>query len=238
VKPRLLFPLCVLFVVSSITVVSQQQSKQTPLDDERLITITGAIRSPQKVELRRNRITLVELIAMSGGPTEEARGTVELRHTDKTGSQLNTGNDANPETYTFTQLLRTDGSSAPYVVPGDQVFLPAHDYIFVDGEVLRPLRYIMDTPVRVSDAIRLAGGVSQNAAKVIIVRCSEHHVGPTAREISISLKKLYRKRSKDIYLGANDIESVRGSGPLVITHLDSCPFAQTRTPDLPVRVFR
>jgi protein involved in polysaccharide export with SLBB domain len=237
-KPYILSLLCVLSVASSNTLMSQQQTKQTPTNDEKLITVTGAIRDPQKVVFRRNRISLNEVIAIAGGPTEQARGTVELRHNDKSGSQLNTSKDAKPETYELTELLRTGAQSAPFVVPGDQVFLPSHDYIYVDGNVLRPSRYIMDTPVRVTEAIRLAGGVSQDAAKVSIIRCSEPHAGRPVRELLISLKDLYRKRSKDIYLDVNDIVSVRGSGRLlIITGLISCPFAATTSSDLVVHAY-
>jgi len=237
-KPYILSLLCVLSVASSNTLMSQQHAKQTSTNDEKLITVTGAIRDPQKVELLRSRIPLYEVLAMAGGTTEQARGTVELRHNDKGGSQLNSSKDAKPETYELTQLLRTGAQSAPFVVPGDQVFLPAHDYIEIDGDVLRPSRYIMDTPVRVTEAIRLAGGVSQHAVKVNIIRCSEPQAGRPVRELLISLKDLYRKRSKDIYLGATDIVSVRGSGRLlIITGLISCPFAATTSSDLVVRVW-
>jgi protein involved in polysaccharide export with SLBB domain len=239
VKTLLLSLSCILSVALSNIVLSTQQTKQTPTNDEKLITITGAIREPQKAELLRSRISLCELLAMAGGTTEQARGTVELRHNDKSGSQLNTSKDARPETYELTQLIRTCPQSAPFVVPGDQVFLPFHDYIYVDGDVQRPSRYIMDTPVRVTEAIRLAGGVSQNAVNVNIIRCSEPHTGRPARELLISLKDLYRKRSKDIYLGVNDIVFVRGSGRyhLIVTGLISCPFAATTSSDLLVRVW-
>jgi protein involved in polysaccharide export with SLBB domain len=237
-KPLLLSLLCVLSVSISNLTLSTQQTKQTPTNDERLITVTGAIRDPQKAELLRSRISLCEVLALAGGTTEQARGTVELRHNDKSGSQLNTSKDAKPETYELTQLLRTCPQSAPFVVPGDQVFLPFHDYIYVDGEVLRPSRYIMDTPMRITEAIRLAGGVSQDAVKVKIIRCSEPHAGRPPRELLISLKDLYRKRSKDIYLGVNDIVSVRGSGRLlIITGLISCLFPATTSSDLVVRVW-
>jgi len=237
VKPYILSLLCVLAASISSLTLSTQQTKQTPTNDEKLITVTGAIRDPQKVELLRSRIPLYEVLAMAGGTTEQARGTVELRHNDKGGSQLNSSKDAKPDTYELTQLLRTGAQSAPFVVPGDQVFLPAHDYIEIDGDVLRPSRYIMDTPVRVIEAIRLAGGVSQHAVKVNIIRCSEPQAGRPVRELLISLKDLYRKRSKDIYLGATDIVSVRGSGPYMIAGLISCPFAATTSSDLPVRVW-
>jgi protein involved in polysaccharide export with SLBB domain len=236
-KPHLLLLLFAFSVGLLNPTVYAQQTNQTPTNDDRLITITGAIRSPGKVELRRNRIALGVLIAFSGGPTEEARGTVELKHLDMTGSNLNTGNDAKPETYTFTQLQRTDGSSGPFVVPGDRVFLPAHDYIFVRDNVLRPSRYIMDTAVRASEAIKLAGGVSQDAVKVEIFRCSEPYVGILPRTISISLKDLYRKRSKDIFLGANDILTVRGPRPFIGNSAVLCAFNENRSSDLRVHVF-
>jgi protein involved in polysaccharide export with SLBB domain len=220
----LLSLLCVLSVAISNLPLSTRQTNQSPPNDEMLITITGAILYPGKLHLHRKPISLLEVIAMSGGPTERARGTVQLTHNVKGGTQLNTGKDAKPEIYDLTQLLRTDPNSAPFIVSGDQIFLPGHDYIKVEGKVLRPSRYVMDTPVRVSEAIRLAGGVSQDAAKVIIVRCSEPHVGLSPRELSISLKDLYRKKSKDIYLGANDIVSVRTSLPYINDHMYLCTF--------------
>lgn len=220
--PLLFSLICVLSVASLNHSVRAPTWTQAPTNDEMLITITVAVLSPGKLRLVRNRISLLEVIAICGGPTERARGTVELRHNDNSGTQLNTGKDAKTEVYDLTQLIRSDPNSAPFVVSGDQVFLPEHDYIRVEGMVLKPSRYIMDTPVRVSVAIRLAGGVSQDAVKVLIVRCSEPHVGLRAQELSISLKDLYRKKSKDIYLGANDIVSVRPSRPYINGNMYLC----------------
>ena len=235
--PLLLFLLCVLSVASSNSTINSQQAKQAPPNDERLITITGAIYLPLKVELHRSRIALTELIARAGGLSERAKGTVEVRHDGENCAQSNKSRCVKPETYEFIRLPRSDWGSGPFVVPGDQVFIPDRDYIFVDGSVLRPSRYLMDKPTKVSEAIEMGGGAAREAVVVDIVRCSEPHEGQAARTISIPLKKLYRERTKDIYLGANDIVYLRSSRPAIITDLISCPGVEGKGGNLPFRAW-
>lgn len=235
--PLLLCLLCALSGASSNSTINSQQAKQAPPYDERLITITGAIYLPLKVELHRRRIALTELIARAGGLSERAKGTVEVRHRGDNCPQPNKSGCGKPDTYEFTRLPRDDWGSGPFVVPGDQVFIPDHDYILVGGSVLRPSRYLMDKPIKVSEAIEVAGGAAGEAVAVAIVRCSEAHEGQAVRAISIPLNKLYRERAKEIYLGANDIVYLGSSGPAIITGLIVCPRVEDEGANLPFRVW-
>src|SRR5207253_2831526 len=114
--------------------------------------------------------------------------------------------------YNLKDTARGEEKSNPYVRPGDVVFIPAADQVFVIGNVIRPTSIALTEPMTVSRAIAMAGGTSIDTKK------SEIHIirqapGTTdKKEIKVDLDAINRHKAEDVVLVANDIIEVPASG--------------------------
>jgi len=95
--------------------------------------------------------------------------------------------------------------------PGDVVYVPKAGSVFVDGYVRRPGSFPLSTPITLTQAIALAGGMLDEAApdKVAIYR-----VGEKGRRfmVKVDLDKIRRGEMVDPPLKDNDVVVVPSSG--------------------------
>jgi len=109
-------------------------------------TVFGAVRQATRVEMKR-KVRLNELMAVSGGFTERAAGTIQILHTEplmcpEAGEEA----DAAPIDGTKIPLsivkiadLRAGKPEAnPYIRPGDYVLVTEAEPVYITGAVLSP----------------------------------------------------------------------------------------------------
>ena len=224
-KKRSAYLFC--FILAGLWLTAQIALAQHPSDNELRnrtaeikcqtpVTITGAVRAPSRVELRR-RIRLIELLVAAGGMTEGAGKTVELTRADLGSNCERVAQDepnkklGKVEVYNLAELLRGDEKANPYVQPGDTVDVSEASVIYVVGNVAKPQMIILKGPITVTQAIAMAGGALSKSIteRVRILRGQCDLVRET---IVVNLKAIKKRRAEDVVLQPNDIVEVPRKG--------------------------
>lgn len=205
------------------------------------VTIFGAVISPSRYELRR-KLLLIELIALAGGVTNHAKGTIQILHTEPNTvcERLSPSNNQpaidtdNPktyvQTYNLTDVLHGGEKVNPYMRPGDIVTVLELDSVYVTGNVVTPQRIYFRDRLTVSRAIAMCGGFLPDALKdnIYIYRQTGLQMPP----ITINLKAIRKHSAEDLALQQYDIVEVvsrKRTG-------DTFPILEKFTADFPLHV--
>jgi protein involved in polysaccharide export with SLBB domain len=194
-----------------------------------LSIISGAVKTPQRVQIRRP-IFLNELIIVSGGLTERASGEIQIFRPQnlscaarKTISQETVGenrqrfvaassedNGAQYLNIRIIDLLNGKKEANPQILSGDIVTILEARSIYVIGGVANPKQISFRSQITLSRAIDSAGGLAKNAdaKKITIFRRA---AGET-KIIEADLEKIKDGKSEDVVLQASDIIDVNQTG--------------------------
>ncbi len=179
------------------------------------VAIIGAVEKPGRFQLQR-RVRLLELLSLAGGPSEKAGLRIHVAHSgnesicDASGRLVPTEvPEEGFEVYTLGDTLAGESQSNPFIQPGDIVTLPEADQAFVVGNVFKPSVIPLKTPIRVSEAIAMSGGVlpDSNINRVCIIR--QVPGAPIKQEMFVNLKEINQRRAEDVMLLAGDIVEVQ-----------------------------
>ncbi|CAN5302183.1 polysaccharide biosynthesis/export family protein [soil metagenome] len=173
-------------------------------------------RTPQQVVLTR-QVTLLQLLAFSGGVTEKAGGIVQLTHTQppvcsseeveaKWKIESNNGLNAPSSLYSLASIKQATNESNPVIFPGDIVVVMKAPPVYVIGEV-NVIKEILITEngLSVTEAIAQAGGFSREAQKKDI---TIQRLKPNSRDadyIAVNYELIRKKQQKDVMLEPGDI---------------------------------
>jgi polysaccharide export outer membrane protein len=125
------------------------------------ITIVGEVRTPGRYPME-STATVIDMIAMAGGTTENAASTVYILRADDHGGSTRVPVD-------LRGLSAGVGTLAtPALQGGDSIVVPHAEHYYVYGEVLTPNMYRLEPGLTVLQAISRAGGIT--------ARGSEHRV--------------------------------------------------------------
>jgi polysaccharide export outer membrane protein len=183
--------------------------------------IFGAVRSAQRVEMRR-RVRLHELLATSGGITQNASGTIQIMHTEpEMCVEPNPSAQQSPakldigqlEVYQLTDVKAGLEKGDPFIRPGDIVIVTEGEPIYVTGAVVQPHQMVLKDGMTLSRAIMMSGGATRQAktSDVHIYRVKEGKIG--SEDIKVNYDAIKKGQDKDILLQAYDIVDVRQSSP-------------------------
>lgn len=211
---------CLLLSVLIPNVSAQQKASADPdlsQNDCRLpVTILGAVTAPHRFELRR-RVRLRELIALAGGVTDRAKGTIQILHADLNPScerisaidNKTAFGGQNPqaftETYNITDVLHSDEKANPYIRSGDTITVLEVGMVRVVGNVKNPQAILLKDEMTLMQAIKLAGGAQPDSrtSRVVITRAGGKNA--TTSQIEVNLKAIAQRRANDLTLLPNDI---------------------------------
>jgi protein involved in polysaccharide export with SLBB domain len=208
---------------------AQQPANSSALADDSnakpCIVIYGAVRSPARFELRR-RVRLAELLARSGGVTERVGKTIQIIHS---GSECYRGGEkpatkspaSESEKFTVVNLadfVRGDEKANPYIEAGDVVIVTESDPIYVTGSVVNPRPIFSKGPLKLLQAIKLAGGLRADAKKGKVLIYRRRPNGDLAEEIALDLNEIVRHRTRDFILQPGDTVVVGGVGQFLPTN--------------------
>ncbi len=182
-------------------------------------TIYGAIRTPQQIDLRRNS-TLMELISISGGVTEEAGGMIQIFRTQPLMcSDLTTENTWKEEAgdsaevpsrmYSLSSLRLGREEANPEIIPGDIIIILKAAPVYITGEVLAPQGiYLKEDGLSLTEAIAKIGGVRREA-KTKDIKIYRLKADSKDREIiAVNYDLIKKGEQKDIMLEPYDIVEV------------------------------
>jgi polysaccharide export outer membrane protein len=146
------------FTTVNLTVTVREYRSQS-------VTVNGEVREPGTVQLKANA-TLAEAISQAGHFTARAGSHVIIVRA-RGGQLAGTPEASNGDDQIV--VLRSDfdtGKAARLRLhDGDTVFVPQADVFYVSGFVKNPNEFIFRPGLTVLQAITLAGGYDENAAK-------------------------------------------------------------------------
>jgi protein involved in polysaccharide export with SLBB domain len=200
---------------------SKRESHSVSTGVKCLITVTGAVRAPSRLELRRRsgRLRLVEALAMTGGLTERAGKTVRITHAAPQDSEC--GESDQPykrseglEVVNVADVMRGGEKANPYLLPGDVVDVTEAGVAYIVGSVAEPRVIILKEPITVTQAIEMAGGFTPGS-KTDDIHLLRHPSADktTWTDIRLDYKRIKSSRAEDILLGPFDVVDVRDKRP-------------------------
>ena len=206
--------------------------------------LDGAVKFPQRFQIRR-RVSLNELIILSGGITDRSSGEIRifrpqsLNCLKKTPASADASNEKTSQTLTvkISDLLAGSEEANPAIFSGDIVTVVEAAPVFLIGGVNTPKEISLRVETTLSRAIAIAGGLSKEGLenRIRIFR----RYGKENRVIEADLKQILNKQAEDPVLQAYDVVEVeqKGKGPRKLTPLiESKGPANGRLSKLPLRI--
>jgi len=193
--------------------ISERNSRQPA-------TVFGAVRQPTRVEMKR-KVRLNELMAVSGGFTERAAGTIQILHTEPLMCP-EAGEEADAAPIDGTQIplsivkildLRMGKKEAnPVIRPGDYVLVTEAEPVYITGAVMSPGGIYLRDQLMLSRALAMVGG-ARKEAKLNDVRVYRQIPGSANQEvIHVDVGAIKKNQKPDFLLQAYDVIEVSESG--------------------------
>jgi len=169
------------------------------------VSVVGYVKHPQVLELR-GRKTLLEVIALCGGITDDASKSIRLTRTAPEG-QTSVLVDLD------TIATGLDPTANLLLLPGDVVSVPKAGMFYVEGVVTKPGAYPLLETTTVSEAVATAGGADTRLANVGATTLYRKRNDGTREAIPINLASLKQGTTDDFVVQENDVIVVPLSGP-------------------------
>jgi len=163
--------------------VSEKNSRQPA-------TVFGAVRQATRVEMKR-KVRLNELMAVSGGFTERAAGTIQILHTEplmcpEAGEEAEAapidGTRIPLQVVTISDLRSGKPEANPVIRPGDYVLVTEAEPVYITGAVLSPGGIYLRDGLTLSRALAMVGG-ARKEAKLNDVKIYRQIPGSTKQDI-------------------------------------------------------
>ena len=141
------------------------------------IFVMGEVKQPGPLQFTGS-MTLIEALARAGSITERAGTEALVVHSDAGGAavpaQIASANTALGEAIRIDLQKLQSGALAQNLTlrPGDTIFVPRAQTVFVSGNVRMPGEYVIRVGMTVRQALALAGGVTDRGStrRVQIIR--------------------------------------------------------------------
>jgi len=179
-------------------------------------TVFGAVRQATRVEMKR-KVRLNELMAVSGGFTERAAGTIQILHTEPLMCpEAGEEGEAAPidGTRIPLQVVRISDLRAgkldanPVIRPGDYVLVTEAEPVYITGAVMSPGGVYLRDQLTLSRALAMVGGVRKEA-KLNEVKVYRQVAGATNSEpIVVDVAAIKKNQKPDFVLQPYDIIEV------------------------------
>ena len=183
-------------------------------------TVFGAVRQASRVEMKR-KVRLNELMAVSGGFTERAAGTIQILHTEPLMCP-EAGEEAEAAPIDGTKIplqivriadLRTGKPEAnPYIRPGDYVLVTEAEPVYITGAVMSPGGLFLRDQLTLSRALAMVGGVRKEAKLNDVVIYRQVPGSIKQETIHVDVAAIKKNQKEDFILQPYDIIEVNESG--------------------------
>jgi len=193
--------------------ISERNSRQPA-------TVFGAVRQATRVEMKR-KVRLNELMAVSGGFTERAAGTIQILHTEplmcpEPGEEAEAtpidGTKIPLQIIKISELRAGLPDANPFIRPGDYVLVTEAEPVYVTGAVLSPGGLYLRDQLMLSRALAMVGG-ARKEAKLNDVRIYRQVPGSANQEvIHVDVTAIKKNLKPDFLLQAYDVIEVSEAG--------------------------
>ena len=179
-------------------------------------TVFGAVRQSARVEMKR-KVRLNELIAVSGGFTERASGTIQILHTEPLMCpDVGEEEEAKPidgtkiplQIVKISELRAGKVEANPVIRPGDYVLVTEAEPVYIYGAVASPNGVYLRDQLTLTRALAMVGG-TRSEAKLSEVAIYRQVPGSTQQEKKIyDVAAIRKNKAEDPLLQAYDIIEV------------------------------
>jgi polysaccharide export outer membrane protein len=183
-------------------------------------TVFGAVRQATRVEMKR-KVRLNELMAVSGGFTERAAGTIQILHTEplmcpEPGEEALAapidGTKIPLQIIKISELRAGMPDANPYIRPGDYVLVTEAEPVYITGAVMSPGGLYLRDQLMLSRALAMVGG-ARKEAKLNDVRVFRQVPGsPNQEVIHVDVAAIKKNEKPDFLLQAYDVIEVTEAG--------------------------
>lgn len=180
-------------------------------------TISGAVKQNAKISMGR-KIRLNELIALAGGFTEKAAGTIQILHTE---SELCPGPGEQPEALPIDgtaiplQIVKISdlqkGTVNPFIRAGDLVLVSEAEPVYITGSVVSPGSIMLRDELTLSKALAMAGG-TRKEAKLSAIRIYRQKGNAPQTVLNVNLEAVKKNQQPDVILQPYDVIEVSDNG--------------------------
>jgi len=184
-------------------------------------TVFGAVRTPARAQMQR-RIRLNELMALAGGFTERAAGTIQILHTEplmcpEPGEEAEAapvdGTNLPFQVIQIADLRSGKAEANPVVRPGDYVLVTEAEPVYITGSVNSPTGIYLRDKLTLGLALAMVGG-PRKEAKLSDVRIYRQKPGTTEQEIiRVDYAAIKKSQQPDIFLKPYDVIEVPEASP-------------------------
>src|SRR5258705_4487611 len=183
-------------------------------------TVFGAVRQPTRVEMKR-KVRLNELMAVSGGFTERAAGTIQILHSEPLmcpapGEEAEAaaidGSNIPFTVIKIAELKAGKPQANPFVRPGDYIIVTEAEPVYITGSVVSPQGIFLRDQLTLSRALAMVGG-ARKEAKISDVRIYRQKPGATDQEmIRVDYAAIKKSQRPDFFLQPFDVVEVPEAG--------------------------
>jgi polysaccharide export outer membrane protein len=193
--------------------ISERNSRQPA-------TVFGAVRQSTRVQMQR-KVRLNELMAVAGGFTERASGTIQILHTEPLMCP-EPGEEAEAAPIDGTKIplqvvkiseLRTGKLEAnPIIRPGDYILVTESEPVYITGSVVQAGGIFLHDQLTLSRALGMVGG-TRKEAKLSDIRIYRQKPGSSEQEIiKVDFSAIKKNQKPDVLLQAYDVVEVPEAG--------------------------
>jgi polysaccharide export outer membrane protein len=179
-------------------------------------TVFGAVRQPMRVEMKR-KVRLNELMAVSGGFTERASGTIQILHTEplmcpepgeETLAAPIDGTKIPLQIVKIGDLRSGNIQANPVIRPGDYVLVTEGDPVYITGSVVSPSGIFLRDSLTLSRALAMVGG-TRKEAKNSDIKIYRQKPGASDQEIiHVDYAAIKKNEKPDVTLMPYDVIEV------------------------------
>ena len=183
-------------------------------------TVFGAVRQSVRLEMKR-KVRLNEVIAASGGFTEQASGTIQVLHTEplmcpEPGEEKEAlpidGTRIPLQIVKISELRAGKIEANPIIRPGDYILVTEAEPVYITGAVLSPQGVFLREQLTLSRAIAMVGG-TRKEAKLADVKIYRQKPGSTEQDvIHVDLAAIKKSQTPDFVLMPYDVVEIPEAG--------------------------
>jgi polysaccharide export outer membrane protein len=165
----------------------------------------------------KRKVRLNELMAVSGGFTERASGTIQILHTEplmcpEPGEEMEAapidGTRIPLQVVKIADLRGGKAEANPVIRPGDYVLVTEAEPVYITGEVLQPGGLYLRDQLMLSRALAMVGGVRKEA-KLSDVKVYRQIAGsPNQEVIHVDVTAIKKNQKPDFLLQPYDVIEV------------------------------
>jgi polysaccharide export outer membrane protein len=178
------------------------------------IAVVGAVREPGVYVISRNVTTLLDILSLAGGLSDQAGQMLYVIRRDTAQSAAVDSSAQSDKLDTITidlhELMEQCDLTLNIVLrSGDIVSVPQAERFFVYGYVNKPGAFNLSKPTTVLEAVAMAQGVDHERGSPEYCVLKRRQQGQGEELIAINLDDIRKGKKPNLYLQPNDIVDVR-----------------------------